>query len=78
MRTTKKQPTFEEAMSRLEEIVSLLENGGAALDETLSLYEEGAKLAALCSAKLEKAEQTVEKIEGIKNIKADEPEDDGE
>lgn len=78
MRTAKKQQTFEEAMSRLEEIVSLLENGGAALDETLSLYEEGARLASLCSAKLEKAEQTVEKIDGIKNTKADEPEDDGE
>lgn len=78
MKTTKKQLTFEEAMSRLEEIVNLLENGGADLDKTLSLYEEGAKLAALCSAKLEKAEQTVEKIDEIKNIKADEPENDGE
>lgn len=64
MKNEKKEPKFEEAMARLEEIVGLLENGGAPLDETMSLYAEGAKLAALCSERLEKAEQTVAVIAG--------------
>jgi exodeoxyribonuclease VII small subunit len=62
MKSSKKEPQFEDAMARLEEIVSLLENGGAPLDETMTLYAEGAKLAAVCSSKLEKAEQTVTRV----------------
>ena len=38
-----KKLTFEQAMGRLEEIVSQLETGDHALDTSLSLYEEGAK-----------------------------------
>lgn len=72
MASSKKEQSFEEAMARLEEIVRLLENGGAALNETMALYEEGAKLAALCSSKLEKAEQTIERIGGEKKAKAEE------
>ena len=71
MKSVKKEPTFEESMARLEEIVGLLENGGVALDETILLYEEGAKIAAACSLKLEKAEQTVEIINESKNTKAE-------
>lgn len=68
MKTVKKEMTFEEAMARLEEIVGLLENSGAPLEETMSLYTEGAKLAAFCSSKLEKAEQTITQI-GIEKTK---------
>ena len=38
--------TFEENMARLEEIVALLEKGDAQLSQSLSLFEEGTKLAA--------------------------------
>jgi len=62
-------------MARLEEIVSLLENGGAPLDETMSLYAEGAKLAAECSSKLEKAEQTIARVDSQKAEKKDETKD---
>ena len=41
-----KKQTFEQAMARLEEIVRLLEKGDAPLEESMSLFEEGAKLAA--------------------------------
>ncbi len=75
MKSAKNEQTFETAMSRLEEIVSLLENGGATLDETMALYTEGSKLAAFCSSKLEKAQQSVIKIDEAKNVKADETED---
>ena len=54
-----KKLTFEQAMARLEEIVAQLEAGDHPLAESLSLYEEGAKLMKQCVAMLDKAEQKV-------------------
>ncbi|WP_432619836.1 exodeoxyribonuclease VII small subunit [Butyricicoccus sp.] len=51
--------TFEQAMQRLEEVVSLLEDGKAPLDESLTLFEEGTKLSAYLSKLLDTAEQKV-------------------
>lgn len=51
--------TFEESMKRLEEIVQQLEGGDMPLEESLSVFEEGMKLAAFCSRKLEEAEKKV-------------------
>ena len=50
---------FEEAFSRLEEIVRELERSDIALDDTLRLYEEGKRYAELCRDRLEKAEERV-------------------
>ena len=58
-----KKLTFEKALARLEEIVAGLEMGDAPLDESLKLFEEGAKLAAQCSVMLDKAEQKVTLLE---------------
>ena len=58
----KKELTFEKAMDRLEEIVSLLESGDSLLDESLSLFEEGVKLVKLCNSQLEKAESSVKML----------------
>ena len=55
----KKELTFEKAMDRLEEIVTLLESGDSPLDKSLSLFEEGVKLVKLCNSQLEKAENSV-------------------
>lgn len=52
-------PTFEEAMARLEEIVRYLEGGNAPLDKSLELFEEGVALVKLCNSKLDSAEQKV-------------------
>ena len=57
-----KKMSFEEKLARLEEIVALLEKGDAALAESLSLFEEGTKLANACTAELDKAEQQVVKL----------------
>ena len=57
-----KKMTFESAMERLEQIAQLLERGDAPIEESLSLYEEGAKLLKYCSGVLEKAEQKVSLI----------------
>ena len=54
-----KKPSFEQAMGRLEEIVGLLERGECGLDQSLKLFEEGAKLAGQCEELLNKAEQKV-------------------
>lgn len=54
-----KEMTYEKAMSRLEEIVSLLEKSEITLDESMKLFEEGTKLTAFCSKKLSEAEQKI-------------------
>lgn len=54
--------TFEQAMTRLEQIVSALESGKCTLDESLSLFEEGTKLTAFCSELLKSAEQKIVKL----------------
>jgi exodeoxyribonuclease VII small subunit len=58
--TEGQSPTFEAALSRLEEIVQKLEKGELALEESLVLYEEGVRLSGVCHAKLEEAEGKIE------------------
>ncbi len=55
--------SFEEQMQRLEQIVEILDDGEAALDEMLVLYEEGMKRSQYCREYLEKAEQKVTLIQ---------------
>ncbi len=55
--------TFEKDLARLEEIVKLLETGNVALDESVSLYEEGLNLAKNCTDKLKTAKQKVIEID---------------
>ena len=54
--------TFETAMARLEEIVALLEGGKCTLDESLKLFEEGARLTAFCNESLKTAEQKITQL----------------
>lgn len=54
--------SFEDALSRLEGIVSRLESGQAPLEESIALYEEGARLKSHCEARLKAAQLRVEKI----------------
>ena len=51
--------SFEEQLQRLEEIVEILDDGEAALDEMITLYEEGMQRSQYCRDYLEKAEQKV-------------------
>lgn len=57
-----KKLNFEEAMGRLEEIVTAMEQGEAPLEESLALFSEGAKLVKQCASMLDKAEQQVTKL----------------
>lgn len=54
-----KELKYEEAVKRLEEIVSLLEKNEASLDDSMKLYEEGIKLSAFCNKKLSEAKQKI-------------------
>jgi exodeoxyribonuclease VII small subunit len=51
---------FETALARLDEIVQELEKGELPLEQSLKLFEEGVKLARICSTRLEEAERKVE------------------
>jgi exodeoxyribonuclease VII small subunit len=51
---------FEEALGRLEDIVKKMEAGDMTLEESLKAFEEGIKLARLCSRRLDEAERRVE------------------
>lgn len=54
--------SFEDAMKELEATVGKLETGEATLEESITLYERGAKLRAHCEQRLREAEERVEKI----------------
>ena len=54
--------SFEDALQRLEAIVSKLESGQAPLEQSIELYERGALLKAHCEKRLEAARLRVEKI----------------
>lgn len=54
--------SFEEALTRLGEIVKLLENGQAPLEQSLSLYEEGVGLVRLCNDRLDGAEKKIREL----------------
>ncbi len=54
--------SFEEAMAELEKVVTRLEQGEVALEESITLYERGAALKARCDAKLAEAQEKVEQI----------------
>ncbi len=51
---------FEDAMNKLERIVSKLEEGDVPLEESLKLFEEGIRLSRFCNQKLDEAEKRVE------------------
>ena len=43
--------TFEKAIEELEDIIKSLEQGDVPLDNTIELYERGAKLKDFCEKK---------------------------
>ncbi len=70
-----KKMKFEESMQRLQEIVGKLESGEETLENSMKLFEEGAKLSAQCYQMLDKAEQQV--MELTKIAESEDEHDDG-
>lgn len=54
------QPSFEQALQRLEAAVERLEKGQVPLDEALDTFEDGVRNAALCRQLLRDVESRVE------------------
>lgn len=54
--------TFEEALSRLENIVRELEAGKIKLDDAVDAYEKATALKKFCEDKLKAAQLKIEKI----------------
>ena len=59
------QPSFEEALDRLEAIVRRLEEGEIGLNEALEQYEEGVGLLRQAYDVLQRAERRVELLSGL-------------
>lgn len=56
----KKEPSFEDAMTRLEAIVAELEGEDGGLERQFALFQEGMELARFCDQKLAEVEKSVE------------------
>lgn len=53
------EKSFEESLTELEKIVEKMEEGGLSLNESLSLFEKGVKLARFLREELDKAEKKI-------------------
>tara|TARA_A100001037_G_scaffold306870_1_gene357933 strand:- start:59637 stop:59906 length:270 start_codon:yes stop_codon:yes gene_type:complete len=54
--------SFEDASSRLEEIVGTLEDGDLTLEDAIALYEEGVKLFKFTQDQLHSAQKKIEEL----------------
>ncbi len=59
---SQKNPTFEENLHRLEQIVRKMEQGDVALEESLKLFQEGTELVRKCTVLLDNAQLQVNLI----------------
>ncbi|MDO4434483.1 MAG: exodeoxyribonuclease VII small subunit [Alysiella sp.] len=66
--------TFEEAITRLEEITQAMQSNHFPLEDALAAYEEGTKLVRFCQEKLAQVEQKLAVLENgeLKEWQADE------
>ncbi len=56
------EKSFEEALQKLEEIVSKLENGDIPLEESINIFKKGVELTKFCKEKLNEAETQLKKL----------------
>ncbi|MDF1834524.1 MAG: exodeoxyribonuclease VII small subunit [Alteraurantiacibacter sp. bin_em_oilr2.035] len=54
--------SFEDALRSLEDVVRRLEGGDVPLDQSIDLYERGEALRRHCQARLDAAQERIEKI----------------
>ncbi|KQU59661.1 exodeoxyribonuclease VII small subunit [Bacillus sp. Leaf406] len=58
----KNEPTFEEAIAQLEEIVEKLEVGEVPLEQAIDYYQKGMNLSKYCHDTLQQAENKLTKM----------------
>ncbi|KKE80667.1 exodeoxyribonuclease VII small subunit [Oceanobacillus caeni] len=59
---SKEELTFEEAMSKLEQIVQKLEEGDVPLEKAITYYQEGMNLSKICNDKLNNVQEKMTQI----------------
>jgi exodeoxyribonuclease VII small subunit len=62
---TGRQPSFEQALEGVEQIVHGLESGQLTLDQSLQSYEEGVRLLRICHEQLSQAQRRIELLVGF-------------
>lgn len=70
MSSKKKPKTFEEAMTRLEQLTQAIQSHEMPLESALEAYQEGVELIRLCQEKLAQAEQKLQILDenGLKDF----------
>ena len=61
-KTSKKEPSFEASIERVEEILKEMEAGQIGLDQMMAHYEEGMKTVKACTDKLNEVEKKIEQL----------------
>jgi exodeoxyribonuclease VII small subunit len=56
------QPSFEDALSRLEAIVESMEAGDVPLADLIARFEQGTQLLKVCEGRLQEAELRIEQL----------------
>ena len=56
------EPTYETAVTRIEEIIRRLDSGEAGLRETLALVKEGRELVEFCAGELDAVSRGLEEL----------------
>ena len=64
--------TFEQALSRLEQIVKALESGNVPLEDLIKHFDEGTGLVKLCTERLDAAEEKVKLLQMKGNVLTEE------
>jgi exodeoxyribonuclease VII small subunit len=65
--TDDKQLTYEQARTELAGVVERLETGGSSLEESLSLWERGEKLADICQTWLDGARTRIDEARAARD-----------
>jgi exodeoxyribonuclease VII small subunit len=58
----KSEMSFEDKLSRLEEVAGLLEHEGLGIEESIALFEEGINLSKQCLIILQNAELRITEL----------------
>jgi exodeoxyribonuclease VII small subunit len=60
--------TFEAALERIRELVTLLESGDLTLEESIARYQEGSTLIQQCRALIADAELRIAELAGAEDV----------
>jgi exodeoxyribonuclease VII small subunit len=61
-KTSTTLPDFDQALKKLEDIVTSMENGSLSLEQALKQYEEGVALARQCQNALQEAQKRIQQL----------------